>query len=258
MRQNPCKTGVQTNCIPGVFWNVWCATTIILTRQLDIRWARPFWRCELVIRGLLAIGSHRLLDSQQTGSGTRRPPWPELWRRLRRHLSLRGTALWRTQELKCATKQIWLSLTCVLSVVALSSGSLASGWTWWSTTVCLPGMESCCLSTQLRARSFGARCWRKPTPSRDKSVSVCLRCLFPSELTPQSSPRVNGCYEALSGGATTEGFEDFTGGIAERHELSKADPHLFKIIQKALDRGSLLGCSIDVCFLFDSHVQTSR
>lgn len=58
--------------------------------------------------------------------------------------------------------------------------------------------------------------------------------------------RLNGCYEALSGGTTTEGFEDFTGGIAERHDLNQANPHLFKIIKKALDRGSLLGCSIDV------------
>lgn len=59
--------------------------------------------------------------------------------------------------------------------------------------------------------------------------------------------RLNGCYEVLSGGSTTEGFEDFTGGIAEMHDLSKADPKLFKIIRKALERGSLLGCSIDVC-----------
>lgn len=58
--------------------------------------------------------------------------------------------------------------------------------------------------------------------------------------------RVNGCYEALSGGATTEGFEDFTGGIAEWYELRKAPPNLFRIIQKALQKGSLLGCSIDV------------
>ena len=58
--------------------------------------------------------------------------------------------------------------------------------------------------------------------------------------------RLNGCYEALSGGSTTEGFEDFTGGIAEVHVLSKASPHLFHIIQKAQSRGSLMGCSIDV------------
>uniref|UniRef100_A0A3B3H6P0 Calpain catalytic domain-containing protein n=1 Tax=Oryzias latipes TaxID=8090 RepID=A0A3B3H6P0_ORYLA len=55
---------------------------------------------------------------------------------------------------------------------------------------------------------------------------------------------VNGCYEALSGGNTIEGFEDFTGGIGEIFTLNKAPPQLFKIIQKALCLGSLIGCSI--------------
>ncbi|KAJ8384753.1 hypothetical protein AAFF_G00198390 [Aldrovandia affinis] len=59
-------------------------------------------------------------------------------------------------------------------------------------------------------------------------------------------------------GSTTEGFEDFTGGIAEVHELRKAGPHLFKIIQKALHRGSLLGCSIDITSSADSEAITSR
>uniref|UniRef100_A0A3P9NI87 Calpain-2 catalytic subunit n=1 Tax=Poecilia reticulata TaxID=8081 RepID=A0A3P9NI87_POERE len=67
---------------------------------------------------------------------------------------------------------------------------------------------------------------------------------------------INGCYEALSGGSTIEGFEDFTGGIAERHELARPDPHLFKIIQKALKRGSLLGCSIDITSAADSEAIT--
>ena len=61
--------------------------------------------------------------------------------------------------------------------------------------------------------------------------------------------RVNSSYEALSGGSTNEGFEDFTGGIAETYNLGKAPPYLFKIIQKALGLGSLLGCSIDVSLL---------
>lgn len=58
--------------------------------------------------------------------------------------------------------------------------------------------------------------------------------------------RVNGCYEALSGGSTTEGFEDFTGGIAENFDLRRPPSNLFQIIKKALEAGALLGCSIDV------------
>ncbi|XP_074078876.1 calpain-2 catalytic subunit [Macrotis lagotis] len=79
---------------------------------------------------------------------------------------------------------------------------------------------------------------------------------FWSALLEKAYAKINGCYEALSGGSTTEGFEDFTGGIAEWYELRKAPNNLFAIIQRALQKGSLLGCSIDITSAADSEAVT--
>jgi hypothetical protein len=41
-------------------------------------------------------------------------------------------------------------------------------------------------------------------------------------------------------------MEDFTGGVAENFQIREAPEDFFEILEKALKRGSLLGCSIDV------------
>uniref|UniRef100_A0A8C1ZCI0 Calpain 8 n=1 Tax=Cyprinus carpio TaxID=7962 RepID=A0A8C1ZCI0_CYPCA len=80
---------------------------------------------------------------------------------------------------------------------------------------------------------------------------------FWSALMEKAYAKLNGSYEALTGGSTTEGFEDFTGGIAENYELNKAPPYLFKLMQKALMLGSLLGCSIDITSSYETEAVTS-
>uniref|UniRef100_A0A4W6DMH2 Calpain 2, (m/II) large subunit, like n=1 Tax=Lates calcarifer TaxID=8187 RepID=A0A4W6DMH2_LATCA len=81
---------------------------------------------------------------------------------------------------------------------------------------------------------------------------------FWSALLEKAYAKVNSSYEALTGGSSIEGFEDFTGGIAESYDLKKAPAFLFNIMRKALKLGSLLGCSIDISSSYETEAVTSQ
>lgn len=43
-----------------------------------------------------------------------------------------------------------------------------------------------------------------------------------------------------------EAMQDFSGGVGEMYETKKPPTDFFNILKKAVERGSMLGCSIDV------------
>ncbi|XP_068178338.1 calpain-2 catalytic subunit-like isoform X2 [Antennarius striatus] len=81
---------------------------------------------------------------------------------------------------------------------------------------------------------------------------------FWSALLEKAYAKVNSSYEALTGGSSIEGFEDFTGGISESYDLQEAPPFLFQVVRKALKLGSLLGCSIDISSSYETEAVTRQ
>ncbi|KAK6300460.1 calpain-9-like [Coregonus clupeaformis] len=80
---------------------------------------------------------------------------------------------------------------------------------------------------------------------------------FWSALLEKAYAKLNGSYESLKGGSTLEAMEDFTGGVGETYETKSAPTDLFNIMKKAHDRGSMMGCSIDITSSAESEAQTA-
>ncbi|CAN9510744.1 unnamed protein product [Ophioblennius macclurei] len=80
---------------------------------------------------------------------------------------------------------------------------------------------------------------------------------FWSALLEKAYAKMHGSYESLKGGSTMEAMEDFTGGVGEMYETKKAPDNLFATMKKALDRGSMMGCSIDISSSAESEAKTS-
>lgn len=70
------------------------------------------------------------------------------------------------------------------------------------------------------------------------------KCEFWAPLLEKAYAKFYGSYGALEGGWNSEAMVDFTGGVIERFYLNKAPANLFKIIEKAHQRGSLVGTAI--------------
>uniref|UniRef100_A0A8C5QFB2 Uncharacterized protein n=1 Tax=Leptobrachium leishanense TaxID=445787 RepID=A0A8C5QFB2_9ANUR len=87
-------------------------------------------------------------------------------------------------------------------------------------------------------------------------VSSVQKAEFWAALMEKAYAKLNGSYEALSGGWINEAFVDFTGGLDESIDLQLPLPNLFPLIQRAVEKRSLMGISINIANQYESETTT--
>ncbi|XP_063287355.1 calpain-2 catalytic subunit-like [Pelobates fuscus] len=87
-------------------------------------------------------------------------------------------------------------------------------------------------------------------------VSSAQKTEFWAALLEKAYAKLNGSYEALNGGWINEAFVDFTGGLDESINLQLPLPNLYPLIQKAVEKRSLMGTSINIANQNESEMKT--
>ncbi|KAB1271395.1 Calpain-9 [Camelus dromedarius] len=86
-------------------------------------------------------------------------------------------------------------------------------------------------------------------------LQLCERLRrFPASLPPSQAEWV--ATRLVRGAVAIEAMEDFTGGVAETFTTKDAPRNFCEILNKALKRGSLVGCSIDIRNAAESEART--
>nr|XP_031316719.1 calpain-9 isoform X2 [Camelus dromedarius] len=79
---------------------------------------------------------------------------------------------------------------------------------------------------------------------------------FWSALLEKAYAKKHGATRLVRGAVAIEAMEDFTGGVAETFTTKDAPRNFCEILNKALKRGSLVGCSIDIRNAAESEART--
>lgn len=68
--------------------------------------------------------------------------------------------------------------------------------------------------------------------------------------------RLHGSYEAIEGGQSMDALVDLTGGIPRLYEIQDKDPFLYRMIEKAQQKGAFITCSRKVSWCCTLFIQT--